>query len=206
MERISFEHNIPDGFKLDKHINALDKKFGIIFNIIALAVIAVVMAIAFIPLIAGGGFSIPKSSPIEFFITWIVFMATMVAYIILHELAHGAAYKLLTREKLTFGISWSCAFCGVPHIYTYKKTALIAVATPLVLFTLVFLPLTVILYSVNPIYYLLSAFLLGMHLGGCSGDGYVIILLLFKYRKKRVLMKDTGPAQSFYVATDKEEN
>ena len=195
-EHKTFEKEIPDGFALAKHIDALDKKFGIIFNLISLGVIAVVMAIAFIPIIGSG---LSPALLAEFPIAFVVFLAVMISYIILHEITHGIAYKALTREKLTFGISWSCAFCGVPHIYTYKKTALISVAAPLIVFSIVFIPLAVILYYVNPVYYLLSAFMLGMHLGGCSGDGYVIILLLFKYRGKEVLMKDTGPAQSFYI-------
>ena len=118
---------------------------------------------------------------------------------VLHELIHGAAYKKLTGEKLTFGMSWSCAFCGVPNIFTYKRCALISVLAPFVIFSLIFIPLTVALYFVDTHYYLLSALLLGLHLGGCCGDLYVSLLLLFKFKNKKLLMRDTGPEQFFYL-------
>jgi hypothetical protein len=133
-----------------------------------------------------------------------VFLLAMVAYIILHELVHGVAYKIRTGERLTFGMSWGCAICGVPGIYTYRKTAIISVSAPLVLFSLILPPITALLYFVSPLYYLISAFILGIHWGGCSGDIYVLLLFGVKFRKKNVLMRDTGPEQFFYVK--EEEN
>lgn len=197
MKTQNFERELPCGYKQEKYINAKDKKFGIIFNLIALAVLAVVMMLAALPL---RGIDITLDvEPSEFMIVWLVFLVTMVAYIVLHELVHGIAYKSLTGEKLTFGMSWSCAFCGVPSIYTYRRVALIALTAPLTVFTVILIPLTVWLYFVNPIYYLLSAFLFGLHLGGCSGDIYCTLLFLFKFKDKRTLMRDTGPEQYFYV-------
>ena len=193
----NFERELPVGYTQAKYINAKDKKFGILFNLIALVVLVVVMAVAALPL--ADEEIVMEREPVEMLVIWIVFLVAMVAYIVLHELAHGVAYKSLTGEKLTFGMSWSCAFCGVPSIYTYRKTALISLVAPLTVFTLILLPLTVWLYFVDPIYYLLSAFLFGLHLGGCSGDIYCTILFLFKFKDKRTLMRDTGPEQYFYV-------
>ena len=126
-------------------------------------------------------------------------MVSMIAYIVLHELVHGIAYKSLTGEKLTFGMSWSCAFCGVPNIYTYRRTALISLTAPLIVFSVIFIAIAAVLYFVSPIYYLIVSFLFGLHLGGCSGDIYVTILFLTKFKDKSTLMKDTGPEQFFYV-------
>ena len=198
MKGKNFEKELPTSYKQALYINAKDTKLGIIFNLIAFAVLAAVMAIAIIPLCVGG-ISISVDDSKELIIGWFALMVGMIGYIILHELTHGAAYKLLTHEKLTFGISWSCAFCGVPNIYTYKKTSLISTAAPLTLFTLILIPLTAILYFVSPIYYLVSAFIFGLHLGGCSGDIYVMYLLIFRFRGKRTLVKDTGPEQHFYI-------
>ena len=199
--KTNFENELPQSYREALHLDATDKKFGIVMNVISLIVIAVVMTITIILMNIGGEISIDFTSP-EIIIAYLVFMASMIAYIILHELVHGAAYKLLTKEKLTFGIRWSCAFCGVPNIYVYRSAAMIAVAAPLVLFTAVFLPLTVFLYGINHFYCLLSAFLLGMHLGGCSGDAYVLYLLTFRYNSRKTLIKDTGPEQFIYVHED----
>ena len=197
MKHQNFEKEIPAGYKQALHINATDVKLGIIFNLIAFVVLAAVMVIAFLPLDINTLLETAKNG--IGIVTMLVFIISMLLYIVLHELVHGIAYKALTGEKLTFGMSWSCAFCGVPHIYVYRKTALISVLAPFTVFTLIFIPLTVALYFVNPVYYLLSAVIFGMHLGGCSGDLYVTFLLLCKYKSPKTLMRDTGPEQFFFI-------
>jgi len=129
-----------------------------------------------------------------------VFLLSMLAYIVLHELLHGLGYKITTHERLTFGISWSCAFCGVPKIYVYRKTAMIALILPLLTFTLILLPLSVLLFFyASSVVYTLSVLLFAIHLGGCVGDIYVLLLLSFKYRSKFTLINDTGPMQTIYI-------
>ena len=44
-----------------------------------------------------------------------------------------------------------------------------------------------------------AAFLLGLHIGGCTGDLYDTYLYLFKFRSPDTLMRDTGPKQTFYI-------
>ncbi len=109
------------------HINAKDARLGIILNVIALAVIAIVTVLAVIPM----------------------------------DLFNDAV--------------------------------------PLTVFTLIFIPLTVVLFFLDRVYYLISAAIFGMHLGGCSGDMYVIYLFMTKFKSKRALTRDTGPEQFFYL-------
>ncbi|MBQ8409682.1 MAG: DUF3267 domain-containing protein [Clostridia bacterium] len=199
MKTQNFERELPSGYRQVKYINAKDAKLGIIFNLVALAVLAVVIAVAWLLLPDCGESCLVVEDPVETLVALVVFLVAMVGYVVLHELVHGIAYKSLTDEKLTFGMSWSCAYCGVPNIYTYRRTALISLVSPLIVFSAVFIALTVALYFVSPIYYLMSAFLLGLHLGGCSGDIYCTLLFLFKFKDKRTLMRDTGPEQFFYV-------
>lgn len=195
----NFEKELPEGYSEALHINAKDKKLGLIFNAIALAVMVAVLAIAFIPVMIRGNMTVESD---ELFAAYIVFIVSMLLYIVLHELVHGIAYKHMTGEKLTFGMSWSCAFCGVENIYVYRRTALIACGAPLVVFSVILIPLTVSLYFMNTIFYFISAFILGLHLGGCCGDIYLIGLLLFKFKNEKVLMRDTGPEQFLYVPSE----
>ena len=67
------------------------------------------------------------------------------------------------------------------------------------MFTLILLPLTVLLYNVSRLYFLVCGVLFSIHFGGCVGDLYVIGLFLFRFRDPRTLMNDTGPKQTFYV-------
>lgn len=138
----------------------------------------------------------------EFFFsipTLLIFAVSIAAYLVLHELTHGAAYYLLTRQKLTFGLTFSVAFCDVPQIYVYKKAALIALLAPFVLFDMVFL-LGVFLSTTLSIK-LMFALLFSLHFGGCVGDLYCTILLLLKF-KVNILVNDTGPKQTFYSSVE----
>ncbi|MBE6593103.1 MAG: DUF3267 domain-containing protein [Ruminococcaceae bacterium] len=199
----NFEREIPAGYRQALYINAKNAKFGIIFNLIAVLVLVAVMALALLSLTARDiSFAPSDVDSSDRLIAYFVFLILLIAYVILHELVHGIAYKSQTGEKLTFGMSWSCAFCGVPNIYTYRKTALIAVVAPFAVFTLLFIPILIYFYFFNSFYYVLIAFIFGMHLGGCSGDLYVLYLLTARFKDEKTLMRDTGPEQFFYVPED----
>ncbi len=205
MKNKTFEKELPEGYREVKHINAKDVKLGLILNGVCVAVMLTVDVLALIPLLIkavinafSGDFAVDFTVE-GTVIPVLAFCAAMIAYIVLHEIVHGIAYKALTGKKLTFGMSWSCAFCGVPNVYTYRRTALIALVSPLIVFTLILVPLTAVLFFVSPLCYFLSATLLGIHLGGCSGDIYCTFLLLFKFKDEKMLMRDTGPEQYFYL-------
>lgn len=197
----NFERQLPEGYKQALYINAKDAKLGIILNVVSLVIMLVVAVLAILTVTVNGSLSnaLEQGHPLEIAFAGIIFMVLMLVYVVLHELVHGIAYKTLTGEKLTFGISWSCAYCGVPNIYTYRKTAIISVMAPLVVFSVLFVIALAILYSISPLYYLAVAFVFGLHLGGCSGDIYVLYLLLTKFKNKKTLMRDTGPEQFFYI-------
>jgi len=200
----NFEKELPKNYNQKLYLNAKNVKLGLILNLISLIVFVGIAAIsvAFVPFDERWG-TLSVDELLEVLIKislfFIAFALLIAVYLVLHELVHGLFYKRMTGEKLTFGISWSCAFCGVPNIYVYRKTALISSSAPLVIFTVILMPLTAILYFVNTAAYLLSAFVFGMHLGGCAGDIYVILLLCFKYKNPKTLVRDSGPEQFFYV-------
>ena len=196
----NYELELPSDYELAIKINAKESKIGTIFTLASIGILILVMGICLIPFFVKGEFiNFDPTANNFYIIEYLVFFASMIAYVVLHELVHGIAYKALTKQKLTFGITWSCAFCGVPNIYCYRKTALIALIAPLITFSIILIPLVIILYFVNPLYYLIYAFILGLHFGGCIGDIYMTILLLTKYKSPSLLIKDTGPEQTLYI-------
>ena len=190
----NFEEVLPQDYRQVKVIDASGKGFGVIMNLIALIPMVLCVVITMMVL-----------SPIDFseeitnrsFISLLAFVAVMVGYIILHELLHGLAYKLLTGRRLTFGLTLTVAYCGVPDIYVYRRASLIAILTPF----LVFLPVFSVLLALVPgaLNKLLAAYMLGMHIGGCAGDLYGAGVMLFRLRDPALLMRDTGPRQEFYL-------
>lgn len=193
----NFESELPRGYREVFRINAKDKGTALWLTLGSLLITAVIFLLLLIPIFKSG-VDISDVSSGEFFIFYAVFIVTMLAYIVLHELTHGLFYKLTTARKLTFGITPTVAFCGVPDVYVYRSTALSAVLAPLVIWSLIFAPLLPILFALSPLYYIGLAFIFAMHIGGCIGDGYVAILLFTKYKSGAILVRDTGPEQTFY--------
>lgn len=189
----NYEKTLPEGYEEVYRIDATDKKIGLIMNAIAVAV-----ATAFI---IGGILSAKPFTiePLSVSIALVSLSAILLLYMVLHELVHGAVYKAMTGEKLSFGLKWSCAYCGVPNVYVYRKTAFYALIAPLIVFTIVFAGLSVAFWFVDSLCYIAAMAMTGFHLGGCSGDIYTALLLSFKFKDGETLMRDTGPEQTFYI-------
>ena len=203
----NFERELPEGYEVVFHINAKNKKTGIILNAVAL-VIYVALTIAAI-FAFGAVTDSSERTFFGFYFGFVIGVLFAIAYIVIHELTHGLAYKILTGEKLTFGMSWSCAFCGVPNIYVYRKTLLIACLLPFVIYTVVFSVTLGVCLAIAAFCTVKSVFALtivytavctvfALHLGGCAGDLFVAWLLLFKYKNGKILARDTGPEQFIY--------
>ncbi len=193
MEHKDFEFEVPEGYRQVYHIDAADKKTGIKLTLGALAILIAVVVV----LIAFADF---KKLDFDRLIEYdLAFIGIALVYIVVHELTHGAVYKALTHQKLRFGITWSAAFCGVPDIYTYRRTALLSLVAPLTVWTIVLLPLTIWLRGVDMGWYITIGLIFAIHISGCVGDIYVTWLFLTKYKDPRLLMRDTGPEQWMYA-------
>ena len=193
MEHKDFEFEVPEGYRQVYHIDAADKKTGLKLTLGAMAILIVVVAVLFV-------FADLKSLDFGKLIEYdLAFIGIALVYIVVHELTHGAVYKALTHQKLRFGITWSAAFCGVPDIYTYRRTALLSLVAPLTVWTIVLLPLTLWLRSVDTGWYITIGLVFAIHISGCVGDMYVTWLFLTKYKDPRTLMRDTGPEQWMYA-------
>ncbi len=192
MEHQTFERAIPEGYTEVYHINAANKKTGLLLTLGSLLIAAGLIFFFFM--------SIDYISiDLRYLLKYnLVFLVSMIAYIILHELTHGAVYKALTKEKLRFGITWSAAFCGVPDIYTYRDTALKSLVAPLALFSVIMIPLLIWLYRVDAGWYLVVGVIFSLHISGCIGDLYMTALFLMKFKDPATLMRDTGPEQWIY--------
>ena len=132
------------------------------------------------------------------------FLAVYVLLLVVHELLHGLAYRLLTRQKLRFGLSWSCAWCGVPDIYVYRGASMVALILPFAVITVL---LAALLWAFRSDSVLLGVtiLMLGAHTGGCVGDLYLFALFLFRYRSPAALIRDTGPEQTVYLPGEERE-
>lgn len=196
----NFYRELPEGYYVAKVVDAKDdKKFAVVFSLLSFVLTAVVLVPIILNLHGSIRSIMGEKGRVGILVSYAVLMVSFIAYIILHELVHGAAYKALTHQRLTFGLTLTVAFCGVPDVYTSRRTALIALAAPFVIFSLILIPLVVYLHSVSQLYFLFAGILFALHFGGCVGDLYMMYLLLFRFRDPRTLMNDTGPKQTIYL-------
>lgn len=192
-KRNHFEENLPEGYRVAKVIDAKKALTGVIFSVVSF--IPVVFAILLFFLLTPS-FSFEFDSTV-IFTHYFAFLVIIIVYTVLHELTHGAAYKLLTGKKLTFGLTLTVAYCGVPEIYVYRKAALIAILAPFVVFTIVFSGMVIFIPNILSKFF--ATLVLAIHIGGCCGDLYCALLYLFKFKDPTTLMNDTGPKQTYYV-------
>lgn len=201
-----FERVLPSGYVEVYSIDAKKKSTVILMNVALILVFAVSFFLMMLPLLdknfEARQMIDPEKMPI--WLSVLVTVAVYLGYIVLHELTHGIAYKGMTGEPLTYGITLAVAYCGVPHIYVSRKVALIASAAPLVVFTVLFGGLSAVLFATDTLLYTLSAVVLCAHLGGCVGDLWVISLLLFRFKDPALLVRDTGPKQTFMMPPKEE--
>ena len=182
---------LPENYKLDKTIDMKKMSTNIFLNVINILFVI----ISFLILIPLKFKEIKFDNLIELSIVMFIALIGFIIYIVLHELTHGLFYKIFTKQKLTFGVSLTYAYCGVPNIYVRKKEAIIACLSPLIIFSIIFLTLIFILPPNN--INLSIIILFSFHFGGCSGDIFLSLILLIKYDKDTYI-KDTGPTQYIY--------
>lgn len=194
----NYELQLPAGYRAAMVVDAKNVKFGILMNVAAFLIMLAVIVPAVLLIRPAGFFA--EENIFANMLRCGFLSLSMILYLVLHELTHGLAYKLLTKQKLTFGITLSVAYCGVPNIFVYRKAALISLLAPFLVFLPVFL--LPVFFLENPWNQLVFVILLASHVGGCAGDLYDTLLYLFRFRSPDTLMQDTGPKQTFYVKSE----
>ena len=207
MEKKTFERELPKGYKVCDVIDAAHGKYAVILTLLSIVPLVFAIGLLILPFLLDPSRRIDLEYLIsdEARICFAIGFVLIIVYTILHELVHGAVYKKHTGEKLTYGFALTCAYCGVPKIFTYRKTALAAVLAPFIFFNVLLLPTLVVCYFYSIELYIIFGAVFAMHLSGCAGDLYVTYLFLTKYKDDRTLMNDTGPRMAFFVPADAEE-
>jgi hypothetical protein len=199
MEKMkNYYRELPQGFGVDYVIDAKKKSTVVVMNISSVLIMIFVASICLLFKFYDCDFSkIDLSYSLKTIIALIVFIVSIIAYLVVHELTHGLVYKLMTRQKLTFGLTLSVAYCGIKEGYVNKKTAILAILAPFVIHSIWMI--VAICLLADYLYAFLMIILFAIHFGGCVGDLYGSFILIFKYSGKQVLMNDNGPKQTFYI-------
>ena len=189
--RKSYEETLPAGYREAFAVDGTDRKHVRISRIVSLASPVVAGVVSFFTI-----------KPVDFVhsfngITILILVLSFFALTVLHELLHGAVYKIFTGKKLKFGSNSAAVYCCVPDIYVSRRCAIAVFVSPLVI--LAALMTALIVFLGNDWHKFFAAVMLGVHIGDCAGDIYCAYLLLFRFRDRTTLMRDTGPEQVFYT-------
>ena len=186
---------LPENYVADFVIDVREKKLAWIVRILYISL----LAITFVVCEAFNRFNFSfRFALLRTILTPIIFIAAYIVMVVLHELIHGLFNIIFTREKLEFGFAKGSAYCGMPNIYLKKGPKMVVVMAPF--FTFLIALVIALIFIKDPYYYMVVSIFLGLHVGGCSGDLIEFFILFFKYHGKKVLVGDTGPTQTIYIA------
>ena len=191
----SFE-SLPAGYSQIMEVNLQkNKKVAFMVNGAAVLVMVVMFVVAnfFVPvsivfdMVQNGEF-------LYVFLMLLVMLASSLAYMVLHELAHAVAMKAFGTKKVKFGYTGVYAFAGSNDYYTKGAYLIIALA-PVVVWGVI---LAVINAFVPLEWFWVVYFVQMSNISGAAGDFYVT----FKFMKlpKDILVHDSGVDMKVYSA------
>ncbi len=185
---------LPEGYGELLTVNLQkDKKLALLINGLALIIAAamVVPMLFIVPI--GPLFNIEEDNFLPLVLRIGALAVSSIAYIILHELVHGAAMKLCGTEKVKYGFTGLYAFAGSSDYYTKGSYIFIALA-PVVLWGAV---LAVINAFVPTDWFWVVYIVQVFNISGAAGDYYVTVK--FCKLPKDVLVSDNGVAMTVYA-------
>ncbi len=203
----NYENSVPQDYVLVKYVDAKnDKKQMIVYTLLSFVPLLIILPVLILIARFCNGYNVYDGLQSNFgLIAILIACGVLIIYVVLHELVHGITYKIFTGAKLTFGLTLTVAFCGVPEIYVRKKASIAALVMPFLVFSVIFIALTIGLWFVSPLYGIISGGVLSVHLGGCVGDLHWTLMYLTKFKHCNTLMRDTGPTQWLYIPQSEAE-
>lgn len=186
-------NTLPDGYaelySVDLQKN---KKVSVLVNAIAvlIGVVMVVPMLFWVPIASlfdmSGGMT-------PYLIRFGSLIVLTIAYMVLHELVHGAAMKLCGTQKVKYGFTGLYAFAGSEDYYGKGAYIFIALA-PVVLWGVV---LAIVNVFVPITWFWVVYFLQIMNVSGAAGDLFVTIK--FSRFPRDILIRDYGVGMTVYT-------
>lgn len=191
----SFE-SLPAGYSQIMEVNLQkNKKVAFMVNGAAVLVMVVMFVVAnfFVPvsivfdMVQNGEF-------LYVLLMLLVMLASSLAYMVLHELAHAVAMKAFGTKKVKFGYTGVYAFAGSNDYYTKGAYLIIALA-PVVVWGVIL----AVLNAFVPLEWFWVVYFVQMsNISGAAGDFYVT--LKFMKLPKDILVHDSGVDMKVYSA------
>ncbi len=170
-----------------------DKKIATFLSVISflICVVMVVPICFYIPITTLFDFS---QGLMNYVVRFVVLTASIVAYMVLHEVVHGIAMKICGTKKVKYGFTGLYAYAGSEDFYDKKSYIFIALA-PVILWGIVLL---VINLFVPENWFWVVYFIQIVNVSGAVGDFYVTAK--FSKMPDDILISDSGVGMKVYSA------
>ena len=189
---------LPDGYREIYSVDLQkDKKLSLLVNGLA-TLIGVLLAVPMhfvVPIFTLFDMSQGMGA---YFLRFGVLMVAMVAYMVAHELVHGAAMKLCGTKRVKYGYTGLYAFAGSEDYYDKAAYLFIALA-PVVLWGIVLLAVQ---FFVPTSWFWVVYLVQITNLSGAAGDYYVTAR--FSRLPKDILVRDSGVSMCVYSNAEEE--
>ena len=179
---------LPKDYSEYYHVNLqTDKKTALFINTFGLIFMLALIALTHFAILPISYFFNMDDGLMIYFLRIAVMAASLIAYVILHELTHAAVMKFFGAKNLRFGFTGLYAFAGSDLDYLDKHAYLFVAMAPLVVWGIIF---TILLIFVPALWFWIIAFLQINNIVGSVGDLFVT----FKFIRmpEDILVKDTG--------------
>lgn len=190
---------LPDAFREIYAIDLQkDKKLSLLVNGLAI-LIGVLLAVPMHFVVSIGTLFDMSQGVGAYFLRFGVLLVAVIAYMVAHELIHGAAMKLCGTKRVKYGYTGLYAFAGSEDYY--DKTAYIFIAlAPVVLWGVVLL----IVQCFVPVSWFWVVYCVQLtNLSGAAGDYFVT--LRFSRLPKDILVRDYGVSMCVYSCVKEEK-
>jgi Putative zincin peptidase len=125
-----------------------------------------------------------------------VLVISLVVFLALHELVHGAFFWIYSRSWPKFGLRSGYAYAAAPGWYFPRRQYLVIALAPFVLLTI----LGMILLAVVPVG-MLAAILFGMVTNAAGAVGDIWIAFMIIKERRTIVIEDLGDGFHFYSLT-----
>lgn len=181
---------LPEGYRQIRKIDLMrNRREAVIVNVIAFAITLLMVATGFIVCPPFTDFSIG----IESLLTIILLAASVVMYMILHEMVHGVFMKVFSGVKPRYGYSGLYAYAGSDALFDRRQYLVIAFA-PVVILGLILLGLNIAFYETD---FWLIYIIQVVNISGAAGDFYVGAQI--GKTRGDLLVRDTGTDMTLFA-------
>ncbi len=181
---------LPEGYREIRKIDLMrNKREAVIVNVLSFGITLLMLALGFFICPPFTSFSFGVNS----LVTMLLLVASIVVYMILHEMVHGIFMKGFSGVKPRYGYSGLYAYAGSDALFDRRQYLVIAFA-PVVILGLILLVLNVAFYETD---FWLIYIIQVVNISGAAGDFYVGAQI--GRTRGELLVRDTGTDMTLFA-------